>query len=221
MKVYFIPGLAADKRVFRHIQLPEHFESCYLEWIPPQKNESLQEYAYRMALQIDHSQPFILIGLSFGGMLAVEIAKKYPPLQLILIASISHHRHLPKYYRIAYRVGLHRVLGVNSIKKAVYVKRYFTSESNDDKNIIRQMARDIDAEFVRWAIRAVVNWHTNEEELPVYHIHGTKDIILPFTINKIQYKIQGAGHLMIFDRADEINIVLKSLLENKWFPQGL
>jgi len=83
------------------------------------------------------------------------------------------------------------------------------------------MARDIDAEFVRWAIRAVVNWHTNEEELTVYHIHGTKDIILPFTINKIQYKIQGAGHLMIFDRADEINIVLKSLLENKRFPQGL
>jgi pimeloyl-ACP methyl ester carboxylesterase len=218
MKVYFIPGLAADKRVFRHIRLPEHFESCYLEWIPPQKNETLREYAYRMATQIDVSQPFILIGLSFGGMLAVEIAKKYPPLQIILIASISHHRYLPKYYRMAYRVGMHHVLGINIIKKAVYVKRYFTNESKDDKLIIRQMARDMDPGFVQWAIRAVVTWQTDEEELPVYHIHGTKDIILPFAVNKIQYKIQGAGHLMIFDRADEINVVLQSLLENKKFP---
>jgi len=46
-------------------------------------------------------------------------------------------------------------------------------------------------------------------------------VIIMRNINKIQYKIQGAGHLMIFDRADEINIVLKSLLENKRFPQGL
>jgi len=171
-----------------------------------------------MAMQIDQSQPFILIGLSFGGMLAVEIAKKFPALQLILIASISHHRYLPKYYRIAYRAGMHRILGTNIIKKAVYVKRYFTSESKDDKTIIRQMARDMDPEFVQWAIRAVVNWQTNEEELPVYHIHGTKDLILPFAVNKIQYKIPGAGHLMIFDRAHEINLVLKSLLENKKFP---
>ena len=184
MKVYFIPGLAADKRVFRHIRLPEDFESCYLEWIPPQKNETLQEYAYRMAMQIDQSQPFILIGLSFGGMLAVEIAKKYPPLQIILIASISHHRHLPKYYRMAYRAGMHHILGINIIKKAVYVKRYFTNESKDDKLIIRQMARDMDPGFVQWAIRAAVNWKTDEEELPVYHIHGTKDIILPFAVNK-------------------------------------
>ena len=78
MKAYFIPGLAADKRVFRHIQLPGNFTPVFLEWIAPIKDETLPQYAYRLAEQIEINEPFIIIGLSFGGMLAVEIAKKYP-----------------------------------------------------------------------------------------------------------------------------------------------
>ncbi len=215
MKVYFIPGLAADKRVFRHIHLPHGFEPIFLEWINPDNNETLQQYAYRMSEQIEKQEPHILIGLSFGGMLAVEMAKKHSPLQLILIASIPHHRHLPAYYRAAYRMGIHRILGVNMIKKAVHIKRYFTSESTEDKEIIRQMARDIDPGFIRWAFKAIVDWKTDDLEVKVHHIHGTKDIILPLANTSAQYHIPGAGHLMIFNRASEINQILQLLLEKK------
>jgi pimeloyl-ACP methyl ester carboxylesterase len=217
MKAYFIPGLAADKRVFRHIRLPEQFEPVFLEWITPQKEESLKEYASRMARQLDTSEPFVLIGLSFGGMLAVEMAKKYYPHQLILIASIPHHRHLPPYYRTAYKMGMHRVLGANILKKAVYFKRYFTQESVEDKQMIRQMAKDMDPAFIKWALRAIVDWKTDDQEISVHHIHGTRDIILPLSYTKAQYTIPGAGHLMIFNRADEINLVLFSLLDKKSF----
>ena len=43
MKVYFVSGLAADKRVFKHIILPVGFETVYLDWITPLKNESLKK----------------------------------------------------------------------------------------------------------------------------------------------------------------------------------
>ncbi len=217
MKAYFIPGLAADKRVFRHIQLPEDYEPVFLEWISPEKDETLQDYAFRMAAQVNSAEPFILIGLSFGGMLAVEMAKRLPPVKLILIASIPDHHHLPAYYRTAYRMGLHRVIGVNMMKKAVYVKRFFTAESTEDKKMIRQMARDMDAGFIRWAIKAIVNWQTDDQEISYYHIHGTRDIILPLSYTRAQYTIPKAGHLMIFNRAGEINRILHSLLEKKSF----
>jgi len=215
MKAYFIPGLAADKRVFRHIQLPENFEPVFLEWITPLEDESLPQYAYRLAEQIDINEPYIIIGLSFGGMLAVEIAKKYPAGQLILIASIPSHLHLPAYYRTAYRVGLHHIIGVNLMKKAVFFKRYFTSESQEDKKMIREMARDMDPRFIKWAIKAIVDWKTDDRELVAHHIHGTRDIILPLYYTKAEYTIPGAGHLMIFNRADEINKILTSLLNDQ------
>jgi hypothetical protein len=76
MKAYFISGMAADARVFRHIRLPEGYEPVYLDWIDPVPHESLRSYALRLAERIDKNHPFILLGLSFGGMLGTEIAKK-------------------------------------------------------------------------------------------------------------------------------------------------
>jgi len=217
MRAYFIPGLAADKRVFRHIQLPEQFQPVFMEWIAPIYNESLAGYAGRMAEQIETGEPYILIGLSFGGMLAVEMAKKIHPLQVILIASISHHHHLPPYYRTAYRIGLHKFIGINMLKRAVHLKRYFTSESAEDKQMIRQMARDMDPDFIKWAMKAIVEWKTDEQEIQVHHIHGTGDMILPITYTRAKYIIPKAGHLMIFNRAEEINRILFSLLDKNSF----
>jgi len=212
MNVYFIPGLAADKRVFRHIRLPEGYEAHYLDWIAPHDQDTLPAYALRMAEQIDFSQPFVLVGLSFGGMLSVEIAKKFPPDKLILIASISHPSQLPYYYKRAFQLGLHRFLTPGIIKNGVYLKRYFTSESAEDKQIIKQMARDMDNRFVSWALKAVVEWETGEHTVSAHHIHGTRDIILPHRYTRPSVSIPSAGHLMIFDRAADINKVLQELL---------
>lgn len=212
MKVYLIPGLAADKRVFRHIQLPQGYEACHLEWLPPAKGETLQDYALRMAGQIDHQEDFVLAGLSFGGMLAVEIAKKYPAKKLILIASISHPSQLPGYYRTVYKMGLHRIITPSVLKYGVHMKRYFTAESSEDKRIIREMARDMDHDFIRWAMQAIVHWRTDDQIPEAHHIHGKADGILPHRYTRPTITIDKAGHLMIFDRAAEINRILASLL---------
>jgi pimeloyl-ACP methyl ester carboxylesterase len=215
MKAYFIPGLAADKRVFRHIRLPDGYEAHYLNWIKPEHDESLRDYAWRMADQINIGEPYILIGLSFGGMLAVEISKKLPPLQLILIATVPHHSHIPFYYKKAFSLGMHRLASPGLIKNFVYFKRFFTSESPEDKMIIRQMAREMDHSFIRWAVDAIMKWDTGDEPLEYVHIHGTHDEIIPHRYTKPSISIPKAGHLMIFDRADDINTVLMKVL-----PEG-
>src|SRR5450432_3539489 len=101
MKVYFISGLAADSRVFKYIQLPAHCEAVFLEWITPIKNESLQNYSMRLAERIDMNEPFSIIGLSMGGMMASEIACRLSPAATILISSVPSSKHLPFYFKIA------------------------------------------------------------------------------------------------------------------------
>lgn len=212
MKAYFIPGLAADKRVFRHIRLPDGFEAHYLDWIKPEERETLRDYALRMAEQIDVQEPFILVGLSFGGMLAVEIAKKNTPEKLVLIATVPHHTHIPHYYKKAFNLGIHRLASPGVIKNFVYFKRFFTSESPEDKLIIKQMARDMDHSFIKWAVDAVMKWDAGEEPVDCVHIHGTHDEIFPHRYTKPSVSIPKAGHLMIFNRASDINAVLRNIL---------
>ena len=51
--VYFMPGLAASSAIFERINLPvDTFEIHLLEWFVPEKNESLQSYAKRMAEKV-------------------------------------------------------------------------------------------------------------------------------------------------------------------------
>lgn len=212
MKVYFISGLAADGRVFRHIQLPADYEAVYLEWLRPDKDESLTNYAGRMSGQIDTTEPFYILGLSLGGMIAAEIVRLLPHGRLILIASIPHAGHLPVYYRWMQRLRLQKLVPVRAIKTGVYLRRYFTTESKEDKEMLRQMIRDADPYFIRWSLNAVLEWQNYEPPQDMVHIHGTRDIVIPVRYTRPTHIIPGGSHLMIFDRARDINEVLSEIL---------
>ena len=213
MNVYLIPGLAADEMVFRHIRLPEGYHPQILQWVRPEPKESLASYAMKLAEQIDRSAPFTLIGLSFGGMLATEIAKRLQPHKTVLISSVPHSSQLPSYYRWAWRIGVQYIMTPTVIKSGVMIKRLLTAEAPEDKKIIVEMARDMDPEFVRWAMWTIVHWKTTEGSVPgCMHIHGSADGILPCRFTRPSHLVPKAGHLMIFNQADRINALLAEIL---------
>ena len=72
--VYFMPGMSANSLIFERIKLQHEFKSHFLEWIQPEKDESLNSYAKRLSLKIVHDNP-ILVGVSFGGVIIQEISK--------------------------------------------------------------------------------------------------------------------------------------------------
>lgn len=45
----------------------------YLSWVLPKQNETLVDYAKRMAKKVKHDNA-VLIGVSFGGVLVQEMA---------------------------------------------------------------------------------------------------------------------------------------------------
>ncbi len=53
---------------------------------------------------------FSQLGVSFGGMMAVEIAKYYPAATVILVSSIGSRRALPWWMRTCGRLGLNRLM---------------------------------------------------------------------------------------------------------------
>ena len=212
MKAYFISGLAADERVFKYIDLGSGYEIVHLTWITPLRDESLPAYAARLAERIDTREPFVLVGLSFGGMLVTEIAKLHKPVKTILLASIPTSRQLPGYFRVAGALRLHKVIPIQLIKTAARLKRFITNETSADKKLIWQVINESDPVLIRWSMGAILAWKNEEIPATVYQIHGTRDELLPLRYTRPQHVIPKAGHLFILTRAQEVNKILQGLL---------
>jgi len=74
-KIYLLSGLCFDKRIFENLIL-ESDQINYLNWIEPEKNETLSNYVRRISQQIvADKDEIILIGHSFGGIVVQEISK--------------------------------------------------------------------------------------------------------------------------------------------------
>ncbi|MEP6749729.1 MAG: alpha/beta hydrolase [Bacteroidota bacterium] len=214
MKVYFVSGLAADSRVFKNIKLPSHCERVFLEWIDPLEKESLKNYALRLAEKIDASEPFGIIGLSMGGMITTEIAREYTPAFTILISSVPSSKQLPFYFKGVGALRLHKLVPVSFVKSASKYKRLFTTESEEDKLLLRDIIRESDSKFIYWAMDAILKWKNEDLPLSYIHIHGTKDEVLPIRFTKPTHVISKGGHLMVMNRAGEINAILNEVLGN-------
>ena len=211
-KVYFISGLGADSRVFKRIEVPDFCEVVHLDWIPPSENESLQSYAKRLAKDINSVHPFALVGLSMGGMIASEIASRLSPVITILISSAPVSDQLPGYFRILSSFRFNKIIPISLIKSLVILRWLFSTENEEDKLILKQVIKDSDPGFIRWALEAIPKWKKEKLTAPYIHIHGTKDKVLPIRFTKATHIIRDGGHIMVLNRAAEINLILQKIL---------
>jgi pimeloyl-ACP methyl ester carboxylesterase len=213
MKVYFISGMGADWRIYKYIQLPKGFEMEHLHWIPAEKGETLSAYALRLASRIDTREPFVLVGTSMGGMMSVEIAKRFPPAALVLISSIPVSSQMPGYLKLAKALRLTSMVPVPMLKKAATFKYFFSREATNDKAMIRQLILESDNAFIQWAMGACLDWRN--EEIPPFlsHIHGSRDEVFPIWLTRPTHKIRRAGHMMVMSHGRQVNAIIGEILE--------
>jgi pimeloyl-ACP methyl ester carboxylesterase len=208
LKVYFISGIGADYRLFTYLQLPQDYRPVFIHWIPPNKDEPLRDYALRLAGQIDTTQPFIIVGLSLGGIMAVEIAKRFPPVCTIIISSIPVSAHLPRYYKLAHWLRLNQLVPASFLKTASEIKHTLTMRSPANRKLMREVIRSGDDGFIRWAISAVLEWENTMIPQPFYHIHGTRDEVFPISLTNPTHIVQKAGHMFLMSQPEAINTIL-------------
>jgi pimeloyl-ACP methyl ester carboxylesterase len=211
-KVYFISGLGADSRVFSFLDL-SYCEPVFLDWISPQKNESLQHYAIRLQQTIPEKSPFI-VGMSFGGMLASEMAKAEPGIKAIIISSNKSSKEFPAYLRVGKYVPFYKWMPFRLMKSSHSVYSWvFGTKGQEEKKLLKQIIADSDPRFIKWAIQSILHWKSNDTPANIIHIHGTADILLPYRLVKADYTIKGGKHVMPLDKHQEISPLLKKLIQ--------
>lgn len=211
-KIYIFSGLGADKRAFKHLDF-SGFDATFIEWIAPAGQEPIEQYAKRITQQI-HSEKPILIGLSFGGIMTVEVAKHINTEKIILLASAKTKDEIPFYYRWSGKLKLHRLIPAQLMKQANFFSFWlFGIETKQDKRLLEEILNDTAPKFLKWAINTIVNWKNTTQHENIKHLHGDADRILPIKYVKCNVEIKGGGHFMTINKPEEIIQILKDLLK--------
>jgi pimeloyl-ACP methyl ester carboxylesterase len=194
--IYCISGLGADERAFSRLQLPGT-DLHFIKWIDPEPNESFTDYAKRMSCFITEPEP-IIIGLSFGGMLAVELTKLIKVKKLILISSVKTRNEEPWWMRTL-----------------LYpIENYFLgTHTKPEKKLANHFRETVNKEYLKWAIHQIVNWSNVTIPPNCLHIHGNADKLFPIRYVKADYVIDKGSHFMVFNKADEIGRIISAELK--------
>ncbi|MBC7485935.1 MAG: alpha/beta hydrolase [Cytophagaceae bacterium] len=209
MIAYCISGLGADERVFTALQLK--YETVPIHWLTPLSYESLEEYCHRLIEQIDTSAAFILIGVSFGGMIACELNRYITPEQTIIISSAAQASELPVLYKVMGKIKLASWLPEFILFPPLFVLNYlFGVKTAAHKTLLKNISEDTDPVFARWAIDKITHWENNFIPDNLIRIHGDKDKVLSYYTPET-YLIKGGEHFMIVERAEEISAIINSL----------
>ncbi|MFL5728064.1 MAG: alpha/beta fold hydrolase [Cytophagaceae bacterium] len=210
--IYFVSGLGADERVFDFLTLDESVQKHFIQWLKPETGENIESYAQRLCQQVDQRKDFILIGVSFGGMIAVEMARHISPSCIIIISSARHTNEISSLYKLAGILKLHRIIPGFLLKSSNFISHYFFgTETTEEKKLLQSILKDTDLYFLRWALGQIVCWKTKTSTPGLIKIHGTRDRILKY--RQADYTIQNGGHLMIVNKAHEISGIINSLIQ--------
>jgi pimeloyl-ACP methyl ester carboxylesterase len=214
MKVYFLSGLGADKTVFQFLDL-KYCEPIFISWIKPFHNEILSSYALRLKDFYKIPDDAIICGLSFGGMLATELAKEFSSLKVILISSAKTKYEMPPFYRVGKYFSMHNFAPA-PIQRwfMLNIKFFFGLTTPIYIKVYEELIKNSDIDFNKWAVTALVNWNNTHIPGNITHIHGTTDKILPYKYVKCNHTIKQGGHLMIMEQASLISKLLQDIILN-------
>jgi pimeloyl-ACP methyl ester carboxylesterase len=214
LDVYFLSGLGADERAFAKLQLDKsRFNIKYIDWIAPIKGESMHSYALRLSAQIDTTRAFSLVGLSFGGIMASEITTIVTPQKVVIVSSLSTGLPISRFYQGLLKLLLfHPLSGPILRSPNAIVYRYFGADTPELKAILKQILKDTDTRFLKWALIRMSSWKRTEKARNLYHIHGTADKLIPISLTHPDYKVANGGHLMVLAQHEIISRLLNEQL---------
>jgi pimeloyl-ACP methyl ester carboxylesterase len=212
-RIILFPGLGADARLFAP-QATAFPDLLVPPWIEPKKHEPLSAYAARLASTLSITPDTIIGGVSFGGMLSLEIAKATRPRAVILIASCRHPRAIaPSVQRFA-KVGLKIPLPAAAARLSPLAVPALGPMGLAERKVILDMAESAPLAFIRWGGRAIMEWEGCESlPCPVLQIHGRRDRVISIKAVTPDIAIAGAGHVVNLTHAVKVNKHLRAFVD--------
>ena len=208
--IYLLPGQGADCRLFEKIIFP--YDTIHLEFPIPDKNSSLREYAYEFIPRINTNRPFILLGVSMGGMICSELADTLSPEKVIIISSSKCRNELPGKYTFQRYIPINKMIP----KKAIHWgARFFSPRVEPGRRqdtIFAIMLQEKEPVYLKRTVNMIINWNKKTCNSTLIHIHGDGDHTLPIRNVKYDYLIPGGTHMMVYLRGKELSTLINRIL---------
>lgn len=213
ISVYFMPGLAASSLIFERIVLPDSlFEVHLLDWELPIENESLKDYAKRMAERITAPNP-VLIGVSFGGILVQEMAAFLNPLKVIIISSVKSNIEFPRRMKIAKTTKAYKLIPTSIFSNMEKLSAFSFGKSISHRLKLYERYLSVrDVHYLDWAIERILLWDRTQVDPNVIHIHGDADEVFPIQYIKDCIVVKGGTHIMILSKYKWLNENLPAII---------
>ncbi|HJT24592.1 MAG TPA: alpha/beta hydrolase [bacterium] len=210
----FFPGLGSDSRLFVH-QQKVFKNSLFPPWLVPRKNEFLPQYARRWAEKLKLKRDCCLVGVSFGGMVAQEMARWMRPKAVILIGSCRSAESIPSYLKIAGNLPTWPRLSKKLCELFPGNGGIFLgARKKAQRDLLMRMFLETPDDFARWTVRAIFAWKGCEPDgSRVFHIHGEKDHLIPLSRVHPDKVISGGGHLINLTHPKEVNEFIRKCME--------
>ncbi len=207
--VYFVPGLAAGKEIFKHISLPEsQFKIQFIEWKIPKQKETIEQYAERMAAEVK-DQNAVLIGVSFGGVMVQEMRAFLNLRKIIIISSVKSKHELPLRLQFARKTLAYKLVPTKLVISADDLTKFAIGPKTKKRLQMYQEYLSVrNEQYLDWAIEKMVCWNREIPDPNVIHIHGNEDIVFPIEKIKDCIVLNGGTHIMILNKF-------------KWFNENL
>lgn len=208
-KLYLIHGQGSDTREFCRMHFDTNVDTVLIMLPLPEKREDLHRYAARVSATIDTSSPFILAGVSLGGMVASEMADMLHPEKVILISSAKCRGELPARYRFMKFIPLYALFPACLIKAGSFIAQPLVEpDRKNDKELFVSMLRAKNPKFLKRTIRMIVRWDKKTYSPKIVHIHGTHDHTLPLRKVKAHHTVEHGSHMMAVTRAGELSEII-------------
>jgi len=234
-KIFLIPGLGADRDLFypqkeyfgKQLHVIEEAGDESLWRKKPSMSAAADAFLKKIVPLVPEHGEFVLGWMSFGGSLAMEIARRMvsdrcccPPLTLALVASNRTSDTISRSFHVNRLVG--------SIVPSSMVRRSLRGLSSlfahreglqlQDRRRLREMANRADLNQLMWGAKAIADWSFTDEDasgigVPIHQIHGGHDWVIPISPRHATETLDNGRHLITWTYRDAVNTWLGNLVE--------
>jgi pimeloyl-ACP methyl ester carboxylesterase len=211
-----LPGLGADARLFQRQAAAMPGTIFTPPWPPLRRDDSLADFARRLAASLPADLPRVIGGASFGGMVALELAAIIGARTVVLLGSCTGPEAVSPTLRMLGRslVGLPE----STLRVRPWMLPFLSPPlgplGSTERHLLLEMAATVDPAFLKWGCEAILSWQPAVHGASVFHLHGSADRIIPVDRVRPTQIVQGAGHVLTLSHPAETTEFLSHVISN-------
>jgi len=208
--IYAIPGLGTTAELFSFLKLG-NYKLIVLNWPDTLPGISLKDYAQLFIKQINSAEPFILMGVSFGGMICSELSHLVPAQKTILISSCKNKNEFPFLLKALKYIPIHKLFSEKKLRQMAVHSEWILGFKKDYEDEFEVMIKQMKENYFKHSINMIINWKQASLPKNYIHIHGKKDRLLLYKNVTADKTIATGTHAMIVYQAEEISTIINEL----------